>query len=168
MAELLTFADLSTILKRRESRSDLDMIQLAFEFAEQAHSGQIRASGVPYIQHPLHAAITLAELDMDQATIVAALLHDVPEDTEGDLNQIKELFGEKVAFLVDGITKLSKVYYRHDMEERQIESLKKLLIHTAKDPRVILIKLADRLHNMQTLEFISKPEKRERISKETE
>jgi len=139
----------------------------AFEFAENAHRGQIRKSGEPYIVHPVQTVINLEVLHADEDSLIAALLHDVPEDTGCDMNQIKNLFGDGVAYLVDGITKLSKVYYRHDMEERQVESLKKLLIHTAKDPRVILIKLADRLHNMQTLDFIDKPEKRDRISRET-
>lgn len=154
-------------IKKYLQNFDSEKFLKVFEFAEKHHRGQARKNGEPYIVHPVETIKTLIKLHADEDTLIAALLHDVPEDTEGDLNQIKELFGEKVAFLVDGITKLSKVYYRHDMEERQIESLKKLLIHTAKDPRVILIKLADRLHNMQTLEFISKPEKRERISKET-
>jgi len=139
----------------------------AFEFAEEAHRGQVRKSGRPYIIHPVQTVINLLKLRGDEDSLIAALLHDVPEDTGVDISQIKKLFGDEVAFLVDGITKLSKVYYRHDMEERQVESLKKLLIHTAKDPRVILIKLADRLHNMQTLEFIPKPEKRDRIARET-
>ena len=139
----------------------------AFEFAEENHRGQVRKSGLPYIVHPVETVRNLVKLHADEDSLITALLHDVPEDTEGDLNQVKKMFGESVAFLVDGITKLSKVYYRHDMEERQVESLKKLLIHTAKDPRVVLIKLADRLHNMETLEFIPKPEKRDRIARET-
>jgi GTP pyrophosphokinase len=149
------------------SNFDLKKFLEAFAFAEKHHRGQIRKNGEPYIVHPVETVKNLLKLRADEDTLITALLHDVPEDTECDLSQIKSFFGENVAFLVDGITKLSKVYYRHDMEERQVESLKKLLIHTAKDPRVILVKLSDRLHNMQTLEFISKPEKRERISKET-
>jgi len=139
----------------------------AFEFAELHHRNQTRKDGKPYITHPVETVKKLINLHVDEDTLIAALLHDVPEDTEADLADIKQLFGSKVTFLVDGITKLSKVYYRNDMEERQIESLKKLLIHTAKDPRVILIKLADRFHNMETLEYISNPEKRIRIAKET-
>lgn len=139
----------------------------AFEFAEKYHKGQERKSGEPYIVHPVETAKTLVKLRFDEDTLIAALLHDVPEDTEATIEQIDSYFGENVAFLVSGITKLSKVYYQNNMAERQIESLKKLLIHTAKDPRVIIIKLADRLHNMRTLEFIPKPDKRERISRET-
>lgn len=139
----------------------------AFEFAEHYHDGQLRKSGEPYIVHPVKTVETLVKLHLDEDTLIAALLHDVPEDTEATIEQIESHFGENISFLVSGITKLAKVYYQNNMAERQVESLKKLLIHTAKDPRVIIIKLADRLHNMRTLEFIPKQEKRERISKET-
>jgi len=139
----------------------------AYDFAQKAHKGQFRKDNTtPYISHPLKAAQILTKLHVDEDTLIAALLHDVPEDTEKSLRDVEKYFGKKIAFLVNGITKLSKVYYRHDMAERQIESLKKLLIHSAKDPRVILIKLADRLHNMSTLENV-KAEKRIRIAKET-
>lgn len=148
---------------------DLDEKRLyeAFEFARDAHEGQLRKDGAPYITHPLSAAMILTRLHVDEDTLIACLLHDVPEDTERTLDEIEDRFGEKVRFLVDGITKLSKVHYRNDMESRQIESLKKLFIHSAQDPRIILIKLADRLHNMQTIEAVPKPEKRERIARET-
>lgn len=139
----------------------------AFKFAAQAHEGQFRKDGkTPYIMHPLETVLTLTKLHADEDSLIAALVHDVPEDTDKTIEDVEHLFGKKVAFLVDGITKLSKVYYRHDMAERQVESLKKLLIHSAQDPRVILIKLADRLHNMSTLQFV-RPEKRLRIAKET-
>lgn len=139
----------------------------AFEFARNAHEGQERKDGSPYITHPWNAAMILTKMHVDEDTLIACLLHDVPEDTPHTLEEIGQLFGAKVMFLVDGITKLSKVHYQNDMATRQIESLKKLFIHSAQDPRVILIKLADRLHNMQTLESVSKPEKRERIARET-
>ncbi len=139
----------------------------AFKFARDAHEGQYRKDGVtPYIVHPLETVNILTDLHIDEDSLIAALVHDVPEDTKKTIRDVERLFGKKVAFLVNSITKLSKVYYRHDMAERQIESLKKLLIHSAKDSRVILIKLADRLHNMRTLEYV-KPEKRVRIAKET-
>ncbi|MCD6109805.1 bifunctional (p)ppGpp synthetase/guanosine-3',5'-bis(diphosphate) 3'-pyrophosphohydrolase [bacterium] len=139
----------------------------AFRFAEKAHQGQLRKDNkTPYIMHPLEVVLTLTKLHADESSLISGLIHDVPEDTDRTIQDVKNLFGEEIAFLVDGITKLSKVYYRHDMAERQIESLKKLLLHSAKDPRVILIKLADRLHNMSTLQFV-KPEKRFRIAKET-
>lgn len=139
----------------------------AFKFAEEAHKGQFRKDNkTPYIIHPLETVLTLTKFHADEDSLIAAFIHDVPEDTDRTIEDVEKLFGKKVAFLVDGITKLSKVYYRHDMAERQVESLKKLLIHSAQDPRVILIKLADRLHNMSTLQFV-RPEKRLRIAKET-
>lgn len=139
----------------------------AYEFAEKAHEGQLRKEGSPYIIHPVSAAYILTGLRVDEDTLIAALLHDVPEDTSFSLEDIERNFGKKIAFLVEGITKLSKVHYRHNMEERQIESLKKMFIHSAQDIRIILIKLADRLHNMSTIGAIPKPEKRTRIAKET-
>lgn len=149
--------------------TDLNSSRLkrAYQFANKAHEGQLRKGGDPYIVHPLSTAIILTELHVDEDTLIAALLHDVPEDTEYNLEDIEKTFGKKITFLVEGITKLSKVHYRHNMEERQVESLKKLFIHSAKDIRVILIKLADRLHNMMTIQAIPKPEKRIRIAKET-
>jgi GTP pyrophosphokinase len=139
----------------------------AYEFAAKAHEGQLRKDGAPYITHPVSATQILTDLHVDEDTLIACLLHDVPEDTACTLEDIENEFGEKVEFLVDGITKLSKVHYRNEMEERQIESLKKMFIHSAKDPRIILIKLADRLHNMQTIDAIPNPLKRERIARET-
>lgn len=153
-----------------EYLSDLDQDRLrsAYTFAEMAHEGQIRKDGVtPYIEHPLSAAYILTQLRVDEDTLIACLLHDVPEDTEYTLDDVEERFGKNVRFLVEGITKLSKVHFRNDMEARQIESLKKLFIHSAQDPRTILIKLADRLHNMSTLDAIPSQEKRERIARET-
>lgn len=139
----------------------------AFDFAKKAHKSQLRKDEKsPYISHPVETVKILTKLHVDEDTLIAALVHDVPEDTERTLREVENLFGKKVSFLVNGITKLSKVYYRYDMAERQIESLKKLLIHSAQDPRVILIKLADRLHNMETLKYV-KSEKQLRIAKET-
>ncbi|MFA4815291.1 MAG: RelA/SpoT family protein [Candidatus Gracilibacteria bacterium] len=148
---------------------DLDTTRIlhAYEFAKRAHEGQTRKDGSPYINHPVSATRILTDLRVDEDTLIACLLHDVPEDTSYTLKDIKAEFGEKVEFLVDGITKLSKVHYRNEMEERQIESLKKLFLHSAKDPRIILVKLADRLHNMQTIDAIPNPLKRERIARET-
>jgi GTP pyrophosphokinase len=142
-------------------------IRKAFFFAAEAHQGQLRKDNRPYITHPFEAARILTSLHVDEETVIAALLHDVPEDTSFGLPVIEEKFGKKVTFLVDGITKLAKVHYQHDMAQRQIESLKKLFLHTAQDPRIILIKLADRLHNMRTLQYIENESKRVRISRET-
>lgn len=140
----------------------------AFEFAETAHHGQMRKDNkTPYISHPVETVEILTTLHADEDTLITALLHDVPEDTSHDIHEIREKFGETVGFLVDGTTKLSKVHYKQNMPERQVESLKKLLLHSAEDLRVIFIKLADRLHNMRTLQNIEKPEKRLRIATET-
>ena len=156
-----------TAAKKYLPQLDEERIIRAYEFAKTAHEGQVRKNGTPYITHPVSAALLLTELHVDEDTLIACLLHDVPEDTSYTLEDIEKAFGSKVEFLVDGITKLSKVHYRNDMEERQIESLKKLFLHSAKDPRIILIKLADRLHNMQTIDAIPNPLKRERIARET-
>ncbi len=140
----------------------------AFEFAEAAHRGQIRKDGkTPYIAHPMEVVKILISLHADEETLISAILHDVPEDTERTIEEVKAAFGEKVAFLVDGVTKLSKVHYQNDMPQHQVESMRKLFLHSGEDLRVILIKLADRLHNMQTLANLSDVAKRLRISRET-
>ncbi len=164
MTNLLTIDDLLVILQKRNSGVDLDLIRLAFEFADDAHHGQTRASGEPYIQHPLTAAITLAQLDMDEATLIAALLHDVPEDTPVTLNDIEKQFGKEVAVLVSGVTKLGKLKYRG--LERYVENLRKMFVAMAEDVRVIFIRFADRLHNAATLSALP-PEKAKRIALET-
>ncbi|MEK9160084.1 MAG: RelA/SpoT family protein [Patescibacteria group bacterium] len=156
-----------TAAKKYLPQLNEERVTRAYEFAKTAHEGQTRKDGAPYITHPVTAALILTDLHVDEDTLIACLLHDVPEDTTYTLEDIENEFGAKVEFLVDGITKLSKVHYRNDMEERQIESLKKLFLHSAKDPRIILIKLADRLHNMQTIDAIPNPQKRERIARET-
>lgn len=143
-----------------------ETLREAYNYAKEAHKGQKRMDGSPYVLHPLAAALILTDLQVDEDTLVACLLHDVPEDTDCTLKDIETKFGKKIAFLVDGVTKLSKVKYRYDMMERQIESLKKFFLHSARDLRVILIKLADRLHNMRTLDNV-RPEKQLRIARET-
>ncbi len=140
----------------------------AFIFAAVAHEGQTRKQvDVPYIVHPFETAKILTQIHADEPTLIASLLHDVPEDTTYTLEQIEAHFGKQVAYMVEGITKLSKVHYRHDMQQREVESMKKLFIHVAEDPRTMLIKLADRLHNMRTLEYMDVPEKRLRKARET-
>lgn len=153
-------------LKKRNSKVNLDRVRCAFDFAKKAHEGQFRMSGAPYICHPAEAANILAELSLDEDTIIAGLLHDVPEDTDMNVDDVERTFGKKVARLVDAVTKLSKVYYKYSMDARQIHSLRKMFIETANDPRVIIVKLADRLHNMRTLQYL-RPDKQQRIAKET-
>ncbi len=139
----------------------------SFYFAAKAHEGQFRKENKPYIIHPFETVRILVSLHADEDTLIAAFMHDVPEDTEHTIEEIETKFGKKIAFLVNGVTKLAKVHYSNDMAGRQVESLKKLFLYTAADPRIILIKLADRLHNMRTLQYIDKPEKRTRIARET-
>ncbi len=137
----------------------------AYTYANEAHNGQFRISGEPYICHPLHVALILAELEMDIQSITASLLHDVVEDTDIPLTKIEEKFGADVAALVDGVTKLGKINFT-SKEEQQVENLRKMLLAMAKDIRVILIKLADRLHNMRTLKSMT-PEKQREKARET-
>ncbi len=160
-------ATLDTLLKTIDEEKlqvDKDMIGLAFDFASQAHAGQTRKNNEPYINHPLETAITLAKLHLDQDTIIAGLLHDIPEDTATPLLAIKQNFGADVANLVEGITKLGKLKYRGI--ERYIENLRKMFVAMAADIRVIFIKFADRLHNLQTLSSLPL-EKQQRIARET-
>lgn len=145
--------------------ADFELIERAYLVAKEGHAGQTRASGEPYINHPLNVAAILAELEMDDTTIAAALLHDVVEDTLFTLEEIEDMFGEEIALLIDGVTKIGQIYFK-TKEQQQIEAYRKLIIATAKDLRVILIKLADRLHNMRTLKFM-REDKRKRIAKET-
>lgn len=162
--------DLSTMVsdvKRYITNFNEKKFKEGFYFAAKAHDGQFRKENKPYIIHPVETVKILISMHADEDTLIAAFMHDVPEDTTCTIDEIESKFGKKVAFLVNGVTKLAKVHYRNDMAGRQVESLKKLFLYTAEDPRIILIKLADRLHNMRTLQYIEKPEKRERIARET-
>ena len=148
----------------------VELVQAAYAFAARAHQGQLRKSGEPYLEHPLHTAVTLADLQLDADTLIAALLHDVPEDCGISMNEIEANFGHEVAGLVDGVTKLSKLTGRtegREVESKvQAENLRKMLVATAEDLRVVLIKLADRLHNMLTLGALP-ARKRQTIARET-
>ncbi|NLM26478.1 MAG: bifunctional (p)ppGpp synthetase/guanosine-3',5'-bis(diphosphate) 3'-pyrophosphohydrolase [Firmicutes bacterium] len=145
--------------------ANVDLVKKAYEFSENAHQGQLRDSGEPFFNHPFHVALILAELELDVDTIAAGLLHDVIEDTEVTHEQLKEEFGEQILMLVDGVTKLDKLPYKTRFE-RQAENLRKMIFAMAKDIRVILIKLADRLHNMRTLRHVPK-EKQVQTAQET-
>ena len=145
---------------------DLSMIEKAYETASKAHEGQMRKSGDPYIVHPLWVCIILASLEMDRETIMAAMLHDVVEDTAYNEDSIRESFGDDVARLVDGVTKLGQIDYSSDKLEAQAQNLRKMFLAMAKDIRVIVIKLADRLHNMWTLQYM-KPAKQIEKAEET-
>ena len=154
------------IKKYHPSAGDLKIIEKAYNMAREAHKEQKRKSGEPYIIHPLCTAIILADLELDKESIVAGLLHDVMEDTSVTKEQITKEFSEEVADLVDGVTKITKLDYDVDKVEEQAENLRKMFLAMAKDIRVILIKLADRLHNMRTLQYM-KPEKQKEKSRET-
>ena len=155
-------------VKAYDPDADEDLLNRAYVFAMEAHGDQMRASGDPYFSHPLAVAGILTELNADPASVATALLHDTVEDTEATIEQITELFGSEVAALVDGVTKLSKQQIDLNSEgSSQAENFRKLVVAMASDVRVLLVKLADRLHNMRTLHFIPKIEKRQRIALET-
>ena len=165
MAEnLTTFEDLKEVLEANHHGADLGPVIKAFHFASEAHRGQKRRTGEDYIYHALATAYNLAKMKMDIPTITAGLLHDVPEDTDFTYDDIKNNFGNEVYYLVKGVTKLGTLKYRG--LERYAENLRKMFLFMSKDLRVIIIKLADRLHNMETLEGV-RPEKRLRIAHET-
>lgn len=160
------YDDLILRVKKYHPSDDISMIEKAYRVAYDAHKDQVRKSGEPYIIHPLCVAIVLADLQMDKESIVAGLLHDVVEDTIMTDEEIKQEFGEDVALIVDGVTKLGKLKYNGDKLEFQAENLRKMFLAMAKDIRVIMVKLADRLHNMRTLKHMI-PSKQIEISRET-
>ena len=160
------YQELISSVKKYHPSTDISMIQKAYEVAREAHKDQKRKSGEPYIIHPLCVAIILADLELDKETIVAGLLHDSVEDTWMTYEEVEKEFGSEVALLVDGVTKLGQLNYSADKVELQAENLRKMFLAMAKDIRVILIKLADRLHNMRTLQYM-RPEKQQEKARET-
>lgn len=160
------YEELIASVKKYHPSTDISMIQKAYEVASEAHKDQKRKSGEPYIIHPLCVAIILADLELDKETIVAGLLHDAVEDTWMTYEEVEKEFGSEVALLVDGVTKLGQLSYSADKVEVQAENLRKMFLAMAKDIRVILIKLADRLHNMRTLQYM-RPEKQQEKARET-
>ena len=163
---MVKIQDVLKNFKSNLTRERRNRILDAYEFAKKAHEGQKRKSGEDYIQHSLETAFIIAGVGMRSKTIAAGLLHDVPEDTLVTLEEIREKFGEEIAFMVGGVTKLGKIKLRGSQEEYFLENTRKMFLSMAADVRVVIIKLADRLHNMRTLEHVPK-EKRERIAKET-
>ena len=161
----LTGEEVVELTAQYMSESDVQMVQKALDYATKAHFYQVRQSGEPYIIHPIQVAGILAELHLDAVTVACGFLHDVVEDTELTLEDIEKEFGRDVRDIVDGVTKLGKVEYKSH-EEQLAENHRKMLMAMSKDIRVILVKLADRLHNMRTLKHLRK-DKQERISRET-
>ncbi len=162
---VITLEDLLTRIRSYHPTADFDLITKAYHYAEEKHAGQVRKSGEPYVTHPVHVAYILADLELDVQSICAALLHDVVEDTAVTAQDLTREFSETITLLVDGVTKLTKIPYT-SKEEQQIENLRKMFFAMAKDVRVIVIKLADRLHNMRTLKY--QPEEKQReIARET-
>ncbi|MGL4522361.1 MAG: RelA/SpoT family protein, partial [Bacilli bacterium] len=163
--QVLTYEQVFTLAEQYMNPSDCELIRAAYFYAEEAHREQYRKSGEPYIIHPIQVAGILVDLGVDAQTVAAGFLHDVVEDTPTTVEEIQSKFGDQVAFLVDGVTKLEKIKYL-SKEEQQAENHRKMLVAMAKDLRIILIKLADRLHNMRTLKHLPL-EKQTRISNET-
>ncbi len=161
----LNLAEFIIRVEAENSNVDIPLLRKAYEFSDMVHAGQKRESGEPYINHCLAVAMVLAEQHLDSATITAGLIHDVVEDTAYGIDAVRERFGDEIAHLVDGVTKISGITYQSHAEQ-QVEYFRKMMISMARDIRVIIIKLADRLHNMRTLEFLP-PHKRERIALET-
>src|ERR1700728_4793762 len=149
----LKFAVLLATVSKNRPTDDLGIIRRAWDFCVQHHSGQFRASGEPYVLHPLEVAQVLAEMKLDSTAIAAGLLHDAVEDTPVTTEHITEQFGEQVAHIVEGVTKIDKIQFP-TREDRQAENVRKMLLAMVSDVRVVLIKMADRLHNMRTLQHL--------------
>src|SRR5438270_3654333 len=162
---LTKFRELMKRMQENRSHDDLSIVKKAYDFSLKHHEGQSRASGEPYLVHPLEVALVLAEMKMDPVAIAAGLLHDSVEDTSVTIVDIRKEFGEQVAHIVEGVTKISKIEFA-TREEQQAENLRKMMLAMVDDIRVVLIKLADRLHNMRTLEHLP-PDRQQKIARET-
>src|SRR5512138_3829153 len=162
---MIRFEDIHATVSRHHPAADLDILRKAYVFSAVEHKGQTRASGEPYLVHPLEVAAILAEMRMDPACVAVGLLHDVLEDTLTEPERLKAQFGGDVLHIVEGVTKISKIPFS-TAEEHQAENYRKMLLAMVDDIRVILVKLADRLHNMRTLRFLPE-ERRFRIAEET-
>jgi len=160
---MIRFSDIAFAVKRYNPRADFDLLQLGYDFAEEAHKGQLRKNGEEYIQHCLGVAQYLTKIKMDETTIIAGLLHDVPDETGVTLLEIQKNFGEDVAFLVEGVSRLGKIKYRG--LSRYVENLRKMFVSVTHDIRIILIKFADRINNLETLDVLE-PVKQLRIARE--
>src|SRR5947199_7579341 len=159
------FRELLRDMRENRPNADLELVRKAYEFSQKHPSGQQRASGEPYLVHPLEVALVLSEMKMDSVALAAGLLHDSVEDTSVTIVDIRKEFGEQVAHIVEGVTKISKIDFSSH-EEQQAENLRKMMLAMVDDIRVVLIKLADRLHNMRTLEHLP-PDRRQKIAQET-
>ena len=158
--------ELFTKIQSHNPDFDQELVSLAFDYAKEMHGEQTRASGDLYYTHPVEVAGILADMKMDVATIITAILHDTVEDTDATFEDLEEKFGQEVATLVNGVSKLTQIESQ-SVAGKQAENFRKLVVAMSEDIRVLLVKLADRLHNMRTLHHISKPEKRRRIARET-
>ncbi|MGE4466065.1 RelA/SpoT family protein [Sphaerochaeta sp.] len=162
---VIRLMDIQDMLTANGIAEGFDRVHKAYIYAAQKHRGQLRKSGEPYLSHPLNVAYILAQMNMDVDTVIGGLLHDTIEDTDATFEEISELFGQDVAFIVEGVSKIGKIIFK-SAEEKQAENFRKMLISMSKDVRVIIIKLADRLHNMRTLDYLAE-EKKQRIARET-
>jgi len=163
---MIRINDIIDKASQHNSEDDLDIIDRAYIYSARVHDGQMRLSGEPYLSHPLEVAGILADMQLDAVSIAAGLLHDVIEDTHATEEDLEQIFGRDVVQIVAGVTKLSKLTF-NSSQARQAESIRKMLLAMANDIRVILIKLADRLHNMRTLQYHKNEGKKKQISKET-
>src|ERR671932_469476 len=162
---MIRIEDIVEKVGRNHPEADLDLLRRAYFFSAREHKGQMRASGEPYLVHPLEVANILADMRLDEVSVATGLLHDVVEDTLVEPQTIREYFGEEVAHLVEGLTKIAQISSQ-SKEVQQAENVRKMLLAMVDDVRVVLVKLADRLHNMRTLHYL-KPEKRQRFAQET-